>query len=398
MLGRSGRWGDVAGASYYLAPAGSVTVSNQVSLDMSISALALGLLVWIRARPAGASQSYREFLSRGFGEVATRRALVELEAAGYRWRFVERRDHGRIVTATLLFDRPATEDEAREVLEGLSEWPIGKCLSGRRSDREGEGGLHSAQQSGLSDRAEDVSARSDKGKHKPQPAAERRCETPSGTVQRSTEARSAVARSTVPRCAEAQPSNDGSNGWETDVSQPNQTTPVREQRSSESPLDRALPAGPVGSGLEGLLEVSAEDIAADDWTVLVECLPVGMRHVEPSAVSKIAAALRARLEAGWSSEALRATLAGNALPPADEIRNLAGIVSYRIGQTPIRPPKRQRHAPTSKAADPVRPTVMPLALQKRAEARSAGSPDANQPLSWWFSRYPPQSAEGSEPA
>ncbi|WP_286264604.1 hypothetical protein [Brooklawnia propionicigenes] len=171
-----------------------------------------------------------------------------------------------------------------------------------------------------------------------------------------------------------------------------------EQRSSESPLDRALPAGPVGSGLEGLLEVSAEDIAADDWTVLVECLPVGMRHVEPSAVSKIAAALRARLEAGWSSEALRATLAGNALPPADEIRNLAGIVSYRIGQTPIRPPKRRRHAPTSKAAEPVRPAVMPLALQKRAEARSAGSPDANQPLSWWFSRYPPQSAEGSEPA
>ncbi|MDI9627026.1 MAG: hypothetical protein QM286_00495 [Acidobacteriota bacterium] len=201
----------MARSSYYLAPAGSVSVPAATLLDMSISGLALGLLVWMRARPPGAPQGYREFLNRGFGEKATRDALGDLEKAGYRWRFVERRDLGRIVTATLLFDRPVGEQEARKTLESLSPWPIGKCLSSTKGE----------EQHALSDRADHAAARRDKGKYPEMLVTPGIGETPSGTVPRSTAARSTAARSTA-----AQPSNDGSR--EPKGSRPNQTSTARD--------------------------------------------------------------------------------------------------------------------------------------------------------------------------
>lgn len=353
---------------YFVVKRGSTVIPNATVADQSISVAALGLLTWMLFMPPGAPLGYREFLGRGLGEKAVRNGLRELEVAGYRWRFQTRTPGGTLRTATLVFEQPVETEDARASAETLSTNRVEGCLSATKP----------GQQKALSNRADTGAARFDKRERVevPEPAED---ESPSGTVTRSTAARCTAARSTAPRSTAAQPSKDGYK--EPKGSPPDQTEPVREHSASL-----------VWPGLDGLLEHHGDELVDEDWELLVECLPPNMRMVEPDAMAKVAGALRKRLEAGWRPDALRATLAGNALPTGTEIRSLTGLVSYRIGQIPVRPPRRRR---SPRRPDPVEPTEelrgpaqRPLALRMREKARADGLPEARNSISWWIAKYP----------
>lgn len=355
---------------YFVVKRGQTVIPNATVGDHEISVPALGLLAWMLFMPPGASLGYRAFLGRGLGEKAIRNCLRELEAAGYRWRFQTRTSDGQLRTATVVFEEPTRVEAAWAAATDLASNRIEQCLTSGETERKNP----------LSHRADTGAARSDKQKRGTiveDPASK----APSRTVQRSAVARSTAARSTVPRLSAAQPSNDGSK--EPKGSPPDQTPPTLHDSALSGQTDQA------GSGLDGLLDRGTREVSDPDWDVLVECLPPRMRRIEPSGIAKVAAALRKRVEAGWTPDALRAVLAGNSLPPDSEIQNLTGIVSYRIGQIPVRPPKRSKRIPVRSEPQPASPTVVPIALQKRAEARAEGSPDAGQPMSWWFEQYPP---------
>ena len=363
-------------SDYFVVKRGATALANAVIHDPDLSKDALVLLLIMLTLPPGTPMGYRDLMGRGHGETVTRRAMAELESRGFRWRVLVRRD-GKLRTITMVYDEPTDESQAVEDAARATGLDVISCASKSAA----------RQQNPLSHCAEVSTAQNNKDKHCDTSAEAPVNETPSRTVQRFPRPRKQRPRRTVAEKSQAQPSKDGSNGWVTEVTQPNQTQPAREPAApvSEPASDGD---GRVGSGLVGLLDQKGEDIADQDWDVLVECLPPRMRRIEPSATAAVAAALRKRVEAGWSPDALRATLAGNSLPPDSEIRNLAGIVSHRIGQVPVRPPQRRKQPSTQSRSAQVKPVTVPLALQKRAEAREMGSPDANQPLSWWFGMYP----------
>lgn len=379
---------------YFVVRRGRTTIPDSTVHDSNVSIPALGLLTVMLGLPAKAPMGYRAFLGRGLGEKAVRNVLRELEAAGYRWRF-QTRAGGQLRTATLIFEEPASAAQAWDAAAKLVNGPLERCLNELTQESAAQADL---EQNPLSRRAAAGAARYDKEKHD-NAAGGTGSEMPSRTVQRFSAARSTVARSTVARSSAAQPSKDGSNGWVTAVTQPNQTEPAREDVPVSESVESRSPDGSAGSGLDGLLAQARDDVDGADWQVLVDCLPPRMRHVDPSAIGKVAEALRKRVEAGWSADALRATLAGNSLPPDSEIDNLAGLVCYRIGQIPLRPPKRQRQTQaTTVPTVPAAAVVTPLAIRKRAEARETGSANADRPLSWWFEQYPAADVEASESA
>ncbi len=361
---------------YFVVKRGSTVIPNATVADSSISVTALGLLTWMLFMPPGASLGYRAFLGRGLGEKAVRNSMRELESAGYRWRFQTRTVEGTLRTATLVFEQPVIADEAWSTVTELSNNRVEQCLTSNGD----------AEHNPLSDRADTGAARSDKGKRGAAGSAGIG-ETASGTVPRSTVARSTAARSTVPRSAEAQPSKDGFK--EPKGSPPDQTSSARDD---ETGVGRG---GLAGSGLDGVLKQCASEVMAEDWELMVDCLPPEMRRIEPSAVPKVAAALRERVEAGWRPDALRATLAGNSLPPQTEIRTLAGLVGYRVGQIPVQPP--QRRTRPAAAAPPVEHRERPVAFQRRDEARVKGDPDAEKSAMWWLAKYPPSNTGEAGP-
>lgn len=358
-------------SEYFVVRRGSTALSNDVIRDKGLSYDAIGLLLVMLTMPAGAPMGYRNLVGRGAGEKSVREALGDLEARGFRWRLTVRK-RNRLRTVVIVYDQPTDESTA--------------LADGQRLARTDQITVASTciknEQKPLSLCADHAAAHNDKAKYDESVAdQDDPGKTPSRCVQTLRRPRPSVAA-----VRSAQPSNDGSNGWETNVSQPNQTKPPR-------PIKPAAPdppdaAGRVGLGLGRLLDSPVPDVDSVDWDVVVSCLPSAMRNLEASAVPVIANALRERLDAGWEPEKLHATLAGNALPP--QVDNLPGLVAYRIKTIPINPPRRspRRTVSAEAPAEPAGAVVVPLALRKRAEARSARSPDAGKPLSWWIERFP----------
>ena len=367
-------------AGYFSVKRGSVALLNRVVLDNTLSSDARFLLMYMLALREEAPKGYREMMLTGMGETRARRALKELEERRHRWRFNVRVD-GRIKSHTAVFDEPVQRSEAEAWIRDTFGHIITSCPSHPEApDPVLSRGLPpdspDCTQSALSRPCRGNSAQSDKGRWAREEAIHRVTKTPSRSDAEFSRPQKSRAEKTPARL-----SNERHK--EPKGSQPNQARPAR-----ESVVD-PKPAGRVGFGLEGVLHQDTADVAAEDWDVLIECLPPRMRRIEPSGIAKVAAALRKRVEAGWTPDALRAVLAGNSLPPDSEIQNLTGIVSYRIGQIPVRPPKRSKRIAVPSESQPTNPTAVPLALQKRAEARAKGSPDAGQPMSWWFEQYPP---------
>ncbi|MDU7515575.1 MAG: helix-turn-helix domain-containing protein [Varibaculum cambriense] len=73
-----------------------------------------------------------------------------------------------------------------------------------------------------------------------------------------------------------------------------------------------------------------------DWDLIRDCLPSSMRVLSTSAAIISTCLLRERLDHGWSSGALRRFIGQDPLP--DMVKNLSGLVCWRIENTPVRPP------------------------------------------------------------
>lgn len=90
---------------------GNVSVPNETVWDDRLSWGALGILVAALGKPDGASHGYRAYMKRGMGETAARKALKELDDAGYRHMF--RRSTGKgFVFDTILSETPISSQEA----------------------------------------------------------------------------------------------------------------------------------------------------------------------------------------------------------------------------------------------------------------------------------------------
>jgi len=91
---------------------GSTAIPNATVWDDRLSYVALGLLTVILSSPARkGGNGYRAYMKRGAGETAVRRALNELNDAGYRHQFSTRRG-GQFVTDTIVSETPMTQAEA----------------------------------------------------------------------------------------------------------------------------------------------------------------------------------------------------------------------------------------------------------------------------------------------
>lgn len=82
-------------------------VGNHLAQNRELSAVAIGLAVYIQSLPDGVPVGIRELTARfREGEITIARALRELEAAGYLVRRRERLSDGRMVTRTTYLEHP----------------------------------------------------------------------------------------------------------------------------------------------------------------------------------------------------------------------------------------------------------------------------------------------------
>ena len=82
---------------------------------------------------------------------------------------------------------------------------------------------------------------------------------------------------------------------------------------------------------------------APDWDVIRDCLPSSMRGLSTSAAIIATCLLRERLDHGWSSQALQRFIGQDPLP--DMVKNLSGLVCWRIENTPVCPPSQLTSKP-----------------------------------------------------
>lgn len=75
---------------------------------------------------------------------------------------------------------------------------------------------------------------------------------------------------------------------------------------------------------------------APDWDLIRDCLPASMRGLSTSAAIIATCLLRERLDHGWSRQELQRFIGQDPLP--DMVKNLSGLVCWRIENTPVCPP------------------------------------------------------------
>lgn len=103
---------------------GHTVVPNATVYDERLSYAALGLLTVLIARPETDAHGnrlpmgYRALAGRGMGEKATRDALAELDAAGYRHLFTTAAGRKGMRTDVVISDEPLTREEAEVRLFG----------------------------------------------------------------------------------------------------------------------------------------------------------------------------------------------------------------------------------------------------------------------------------------
>lgn len=101
------------------------------------------------------------------------------------------------------------------------------------------------------------------------------------------------------------------------VGNKSETTPARLQQSCDAGETATQPGVP-------------------DWDLIRDCLPAPMRSLSTSAAIIATCLLRERLDHGWSSRALQRFIGQDPLP--DMVKNLSGLVCWRIENTPVFPP------------------------------------------------------------
>lgn len=109
-----------------------------------------------------------------------------------------------------------------------------------------------------------------------------------------------------------------------------------------------------------------------DQGLLDEVLPKVMRDLPVSAARKVAVLLRERVDNGWSVPALRARLGEGDLPV--RVRNLAGLVLFRVGDIPACPPH---------AAVKAKPQVKPI-LEEEERVAEPVTVEVAREVAWFF--------------
>ena len=109
-----------------------------------------------------------------------------------------------------------------------------------------------------------------------------------------------------------------------------------------------------------------------DQGLLDEVLPKVMRDLPVSAARKVAILLRERVDNGWSIPALRARLGEGNLPV--QVRNLAGLVLFRVGDIPACPPS---------AAVKAKPQVKPI-LEEEERVTEPVTVEVAREVAWFF--------------
>lgn len=347
-------------SEYFAVRRGSQSLTNKV-IWSDLSYAALGLLLVMLAAVDDQPKGYRAFQGRGLGQVKTRAALKELEEAGLRVRVRWRRFDGQLREFVVVSDVPIDPGFAVEYVMARKDIPDNQrerlqvlVPSTDEVDGDVSESLEEDDKTRSGDRASISKHGCDKGKCDDDYAevsdVDEPGKTPSrgrGSIHRSTVDRATVGRATVARgttfgnkdSKESQPNQTGghdvSAGW---VGSGNEETEEVEI-SSYAPGEgfESFPSAPSpdlsGHDFVGLQTASASD---DDWLLIAKCLPPGMQAIDPTRAAWIASLCRKRVSAGWPPGLLRATLGGNLLPA--NVRNLTGLVAYRISALPLSPP------------------------------------------------------------
>ncbi|WP_129288856.1 hypothetical protein [Trueperella pyogenes] len=304
---------------FFVVRKGATAVPNSLIHNKDLSYQALALALVSLSMPAGAKVGYRQLKGRGLGEAATRKALLELEEHHLRFRFRTRHE-GKIRDVTVVSDVPLTVGQARAEIvqrvsnQALSSREVLACVSHPGEDAGIEQvapqdalpeiaaeavtmSATSAQETSADPvdnyRAVTGTARCDQHKRLPvdncggQSADLHECNVSAGRT---------VPRSTVARSAEAH------------ITKVISKSSLRSDNSNQTSAGRV-----VGDGVV--------------WAALPE---VWWGWLGRSACERVVQVVQAGLSAGWTPEAIRARLAGNALPPRDQVRNLEGLIISRV--------------------------------------------------------------------
>ncbi|MCG4618472.1 helix-turn-helix domain-containing protein [Varibaculum cambriense] len=108
-----------------------------------------------------------------------------------------------------------------------------------------------------------------------------------------------------------------------------------------------------------------------DWDVIRDCLPEPMRGLSTSAAIIATCLLRERLDHGWSSQALQRFIGQDPLP--DMVKNLSGLVCWRIENTPVCPPGQLT----------TKPQVVPPLEEEERDAEPLTVATARE-VAWFF--------------
>lgn len=157
----------------------------------------------------------------------------------------------------------------------------------------------------------------------------------------------------------------------------------RQLINSNPPTPQAAPdcmeAGLVGRESENTARLqqscdageTATQPGTPDWDLIRDCLPAPMRALSTSAAIIATCLLRERLGNGWSSQALQRFIGQDPLPGM--VKNLSGLVCWRIENTPVCPPSQLT----------AKPQAMPPIEEESCEAEPLTVATARE-VAWFF--------------
>lgn len=372
----------MAASEFYAVRRGSQSLTNAVIHDKSLSYEALGVLLVMLACPPGSRLGYRELVGRGCGQKKILSVLRELNDAGFRWIVTTRASNGRFRDVTVVYDEPVDADTAINDVARMT----GRVVIGIRETKKTkpQAELVEPQDSQVesgSSQLETISSNENlEGKTPSQTGAYPGYAPVKPLVKPVRRKRTHRLGTHVLRSSTQEVNKL--------TSKPNQTVKPPEEAGSgvvggeetkpSSPPNKAVnPEPPVSQTVaSGTGSTTGDPPASDDWLVIGKCLPAQMQAVDPGKASWVAGLLRKRLDAGWHPQRLRDTLAGNQLPA--EVKNLTGLVAYRIKGLPVDPPLsasdfERIHARHKRDVDRVNdgvPAPMPKGLKRRIKALS----------------------------
>lgn len=108
-----------------------------------------------------------------------------------------------------------------------------------------------------------------------------------------------------------------------------------------------------------------------DWDLIRDCLPADLRKLSTSAAIKATSLLRERLGNGWSRQELQRFIGQDPLPGM--VKNLSGLVCWRIENTPVCPPSQLT----------AKPQAMPPIEEESCEAEPLTVATARE-VAWFF--------------